>query len=103
MNAILQMSPWRRAFWSIPVTLFLLLLWPVPAAHAEAHPLLVVVRAQSPALYVVWVWGGRIAPGICFFFGWQVLASIVNLFFVISRSAVRVRSPAPIESTTYGV
>ena len=81
MMGFLEMSPWRRAFWSIPVTLFIVLLWPVPLAHPEAHPLLVIVRAQAPGLYTLWVWGGRIAPGILFFFSWQVFGSIFNLWF----------------------
>ena len=81
MMAFLEMSPWRRAFWSIPVTLFIVLLWPVPLAHPEAHPLLVIVRAQAPGLYTLWVWGGRIAPGVLFFFSWQVFGSIFNLWF----------------------
>ena len=81
MNALLQMSPWRRAFWSIPVTLFILLFWPVPVAHPEVHPLLVIVRAQSPGLYSIWIWGGRLAPGICFFFAWQIIGSIINIWF----------------------
>ncbi len=81
MMAFLEMSPWRRAFWSIPVTLFIVLLWPVPLAHPEAHPLLVIVRAQAPGLYTLWVWGGPIAPGVLFFFSWQVFGSIFNLWF----------------------
>ena len=81
MLSLIEMSPLRRAFWSIPVTLFLILLWPVPLAHPEAHPLLVIVRAQSPALYTVWIWGGRLAPGVCFFFAWQVFGSVFNLWF----------------------
>ena len=81
MSALLEMSPWKRAFWTIPVTLFIMLVWPVPAAHPEAHPLLVILQVQSPVVYLVWIWGGRLAPGLCFFFAWQVLGSVINIWF----------------------
>ena len=47
VSALLDMSPWRRAVWSIPVTMAIVLFWPVPVAHPEAHPLLVVLPSQT--------------------------------------------------------
>ena len=80
IQPLVEMPPWQRAAWCVPLTLAILLVWPVPVAHPEHHPILVILRANSPNLYVFWLWAGRLAPGILCFFVWQIGASVVNLW-----------------------